>query len=82
MDTDLLIRNIDPDLISALAARADQHRCSLEEEHLYILKRALQRPTRPDPQRFIAQVRALRATLPPGIFGACDIDETKRAGQK
>jgi plasmid stability protein len=82
MDTDLLIHNIDPDLISALAARAAQHRRSLEEEHLYILKRALQRPPRPDPQQFIAQVRALRATLPPGIFGAGDIDETKRAGKK
>lgn len=82
MDTCLLIRNIDPDLIAALAERAAQHSRNLEEEHLYILKRALLRPARIDPQHFIAQVRALRATLPQGIFHAAYIEDTKRAGQK
>jgi len=82
MASDLLIRNVDRDLISALAERAAQHGRSPEEEHLQILKGALQRPSRPDPLEFIALARALRAAGPPGIFRARDIDAAKRAGRK
>lgn len=82
MKTNLLIRNIDPDLLAALAKRAGQHGRSVEEEHLQILRQALQRPPRPDPQQFIAQARALRAALPSIVFHADDIDDAKRAGQK
>lgn len=82
MASNLLIRNIDPELISALAERAARHGRTLEEEHGEILRNALQRPRRPDPQEFIERARSLRAALAPQLFQALDIDAAKRAGRK
>lgn len=79
MASNLLIRNIDPDLISALVERAARHGRTLEEEHSEILRNALQRP---DPQEFIERARMLRAALAPQLFQALEIDAAKRAGRK
>jgi len=79
MASNLLIRNIDPKLISALAERAARHGRTLEEEHDEILRKALQRP---DPQEFIERARMLRAALAPQLFQAFQIDAAKRAGRK
>lgn len=82
MAADLLIRNIDSDLLSALAERAAEHGRTSEEEHREILRRALHQPHRPDPLEFIAYARALRAELAPQLFSMLDIDAAKRAGRK
>jgi len=42
----LLVRNIDDKLVSALKARAGRHGISAEEEHRRILQAALQKPVK------------------------------------
>jgi plasmid stability protein len=42
----LLVRNIDDKLVSALKARAGRHGISAEEEHRRILQTALQKPVK------------------------------------
>ncbi|WP_217363389.1 FitA-like ribbon-helix-helix domain-containing protein [Duganella rivi] len=82
MATNLLISDIEPDLVAALAERAAQHGRSAEEEHREILRLALQRQGRPDAQVLLARARELRAMLSPQVFFAREIDAAKRAGRK
>lgn len=46
MATNLIVRNVDPDLVKALKERAAQNGVSAEAEHREILKAALYRPKR------------------------------------
>jgi plasmid stability protein len=52
MATNLIVRNVEPDLVLALKQAAAVHGRSAEAEHRDILRSALQRP----PRRSLAQV--------------------------
>jgi len=73
----LTIKNIPDELYEELKRSAAQHRRSINSEVIVCLEKALRSTKRIDPDEFLADVRALRQSIP-GIFVT---DEDLRAAK-
>lgn len=76
----LTLKNLPEALHARLAASAKLHRRSLNNEAIVCLEAGLGATPPPVEQR-LAEIRALRETLPPQTFDALDIDTCKREGR-
>ncbi len=80
MPTTLTLKNIPDAVYEKLKLSAENHRRSLNSEAIVCLESVLL-PTKMMPAERLARARELRAALPQGKFGACDIDAAKREGR-
>ena len=80
MPTILTLKNIPDTVYERLKAAAQTHRRSLNSEAIVCLESVLL-PTNLPPTERLARARALRATLPQGLFLSQDIDAAKREGR-
>ncbi len=80
MPTTLTLKNIPDAVYERLKQSAEANRRSMNSEAIVRLEAALL-PTRLTPVERLAQIRALRSTLPKGRFHPHDIDAFKRQGR-
>ncbi|TGG92144.1 MAG: plasmid stability protein [Aphanocapsa feldmannii 277cV] len=74
------LKNLPDGLYERLQATAQAHRCSMNNEAIVCLEAGLL-PPRPSPWERLAQLRALRVTLPSdAAFSQQTIDALKREG--
>jgi plasmid stability protein len=77
----LTIKGLPVDLLQGLRDAASRSHRSLNAEVLVRLQRSV-RPTVVDPDRFLEDLAALHATLPPGRpLSRAAIDRAKRSGR-
>lgn len=81
MPTTLTLKNIPDEVYDRLKALAETHRRSLNSEAIVCLESVLL-PGKVTPRERLERARALRSTLPPGMFRAQDIDAFKREGRE
>lgn len=80
MPATITLKNIPDDIYDSLRMAADAHHRSLNGEAIACLQKVLL-PTRPGPEQFLSQARALRNNLPQGAFAADDITQAIQQGR-
>ena len=76
----ITLKNLPEALHARLAASARRHRRSLSSEAIVCLEAGLAAPSRTPGDR-LAEIRALRLTLPEEVFDPLEIDALKREGR-
>ena len=70
--SEILVRNLDPDLVERLKMRAKLNRRSLQAEVREILEREV-RPSRLSREEFLAIVDRIRSNAPPQMTDSVDL---------
>ena len=80
MPTTLTLKNIPNEVYDRLKASAEANRRSMNSEAIVRLESALM-PGKLAPIELLAQIRAVRETLPKANFNSRDIDTFKKKGR-
>ena len=73
--TQVIVRNLDPRVVSSLKERAKRAGRSLEQE----LRQILTRATRPSPDELLAEAARIRAMSPKSLIDSTDIIREDRS---
>ena len=70
--SDILVRNLDPEVVEELKLRAKRHRRSLQAEVREIIEREV-KPSRLSREEFLAIIDRIRSNAPPQTTDSVDL---------